>query len=321
MKIKKLHYITILLFLFYSLSLFAYDGPLIDGHLHFSKNSDLNLIKEKFKSNNILKAIIFPREFKSGDDYGISEGQVLNVIKANPEIGWLLLGLQKEDLHNGKRVDYWNAPDSKWKSWLSYAEQELLSGRRKGMGELIVRHYDYHGKGRGEVDFPINSEVFLDLLSLSNKTNRPLVIHAEGELHVTNALLSALPKYPNAKIVWAHGCGRSNPDLINEWFKSHINLYCDLGNMTDTGNYGSLWPRAGTWTYQVEKNGVIDPKWLVIMNSYPDRLYIGSDVNEAKGWNKSWQIRIDRFRKLLSQINPEARELIAYKTAMKLYDW
>lgn len=319
---RKNTYLLILTALFMaSSSAFSYDGPLIDGHLHISAQSDQELIREKFKANHVLKAVIFPREFKAGTDHGISEQRAIEFSEQAPDLGWVLIGLQKDALHFRKPIKYWESPPSEWQEFLAYAEEQLLTGKRKGMGELIIRHYDYHGKGHGEVDFPIKSKVFLDLIGLSNKTQRPLVIHAEGENHVVKDLLETLPRFPEAKLVWAHACGRSDPKLVQVWLKAHPNLFCDLGNMTDTGNYGSLWPRAGDWTFRVEKDGVIEPDWLKILNEHPDRVYIGTDVNEVKGWNQAWGKRIQRFRKLLDQVNPEAQEQIAYKTVQKLYGW
>lgn len=305
----------------FSSSLFAYDGPIVDGHLHISYQSDPAFIRDKFKNLNVARAVIFPREFKAGDDVGITEEKAREFLDENPDLGYVLLGLQLDRLHKKKPVGYWRGPSSDWEQWLRYAETELRSGRRKGMGELIVRHYDYHGKGNGEVDFPIKSEVFKSLLNLSNMTRRPLVMHAEGEEHVVRDLLEVLPSYPDAKVVWAHACGRSDPSLVATWLSAHSNLYCDLGNMTDTGRYGSLWPRAGAWTFQFEVKGKIKPEWIRVLKKYPSRFYIGSDVNEVQGWNRAWETRMKRFRSLLDQLDADTAEWVAFRTAETLYGW
>jgi hypothetical protein len=200
----------------------AYDGPIVDGHLHISELSDPELIREKFKLNGVKNSVIFPREFKAGDDIGISEKMARQFYEKNPDLGYVLIGLQLDRLHKRKPVSYWQDPPQDWTRWLDYAEKELLSGRRKGLGELIVRHYDYHGRGNGEVDFPINSKLFESLLGLASKTLRPIVIHAEGELHVVETLLDSLKRFPQAKVVWAHGCGRSDPKKVLDLSLIHI---------------------------------------------------------------------------------------------------
>ena len=293
----------------------AYDGKFIDGHVHLASGSDPKLIQALFQEQNVSGAVFFPRYFYAGGEPGISEHQVSSF----EPLGQLLVGLQLPILHRDKPNKFWMSPDESWQSWLSNARSELVTGNRKGLGELIIRHYDYHGQGHGEVDFPIDSLVFKSLLELSSDTSRPLVIHAEGEPEVREKILKTLPSYPNARVVWAHGCGRSDPKLIYQWFKSNSNLYCDLANMTDTGHYGSMWPRAGEWTFQLERNGVIEPEWIKVIHAFPERLYLGSDVNETKGWKSAWKKRIIRFRKLLDQVSSPAQEWLAWRTVESLY--
>lgn len=185
-------YLRILCFaaLLSPLSLYAYEGPLIDGHLHLSAASDPTLIEERFRSQKIIGAVIFPREFNAGNDPGITDDGVRRFMEKAPGLGWVLLGLQLKALHKKNAAKYWLHPPEAWREWLSFAEGELISGRRKGMGELIVRHYDYHGRGGDEVDYPIQSKVFKDLMGLSERTGRPLVIHAEGEAHAAAPIRS-----------------------------------------------------------------------------------------------------------------------------------
>ena len=61
-----------------------------------------------------------------------------------------------------------------------------------------------------------------------------------------------LKELPRLKLVWAHGCGRLNPAKIHEILDRNPALYCDLPNMTNTGGYGSGWPRGGVVHF---KNG------------------------------------------------------------------
>jgi len=298
----------------------AEDIPIIDGHLHLFRDVDADHVREKFKEFNVVKAVWFPRGFGSRGSKGIQKGKDLDFAKSNPDLGYVLAGLQKKFLHKEKfGTSNWTDPHKKWKPWLRDAQSKVLNGDFAGYGELIIRHYSYN-QGKGERDYPIDSVVFTDLLRASNESKKPFVIHAEGEDHIVKDLLEQLPKYPNAKVIWAHACGRSNPTLVHQWLLKNPNLYCDLANMTDTGHYGSLWPRHGEWTYRFEKNGEILPDWLTVVEALPSRFYIGSDVNEGVGWDKLvWQERIIRFRKLLAQLSPNAREWLAWKTVETLY--
>jgi len=312
---------------FYSSSAIAqeiYEGPIIDGHLHLFAKTDVNLVRKTFKENNVLKAVWFPRHFKSQVSKGISEEAADEFISANRDLGYFTVGLQRKLLSSLKQApERWAKTDGKWKKFIKGARKKIRNGERDGLGELIVRHYSYNF-GKGEYDYPIDSPLFTSLIRASDELAVPLIVHAEGEDHVVSSLLEKLPKFQNAKLVWAHACGRSDPIKIREWIKSNSNLFCDLGNMTDTGNYGSLWPRAGSWTYQFEKNGKILPEWKALVEDYPNRFYIGSDVNEEQGWGSQfkksmWLKRIKRFRVLLGQLSPNAQEWLAWKTVETLY--
>lgn len=296
--------------------------PIIDGHIHLFRNVDPDDVRKRFKQNNVIGAVWFPRKFKTrGISLGVKKGQADQFQKDNPDLGYVMVGLQRGLLHKESRgSDLWLHPSEKWDTWLNKNKEKVRSGERAGYGELIVRHYSY-SKGRGERDYPLDSKVFHDLMAASNETSSPLVIHAEGEDHVVTSLMNILPRYPRAKLIWAHACGRSNPKKITKWLLDNPNLYCDLGNMTDTGHYGSLWPRYGEWTYRFEKNGVIEPNWVALLEAMPSRFYIGSDINEEGGWdNKVWEKRIQRFRLLLTQLSPNASEWVAWKTVKALYE-
>jgi hypothetical protein len=298
-----------------------YQGVLIDAHVHLSARSDPEKIRQLFDRNNVASGVFFPRQFRAGDDFGVSDQQESELPEKYRSLGLVLIGLQREYLkgRGNDKVPAWIDPGDEWRGFLLAVEGELSKKTRIGMGELIVRHYDYHGKGYGNNDFPIRSKVFQDLLSLANTYKVPLVFHAEGEPHVVSDLLSLLPEYPNGKYIWAHACGRSDASRVREWLKANRNLYCDLANMTDTGNYGSLWPMATPWTVQIERDGVLLTDWKNLLDTMPDRFIIGSDVNEAKGWNNAWERRIQRFRELLGQLNPSAASLIGEGNARRLF--
>ncbi len=303
------------------LTLKPYEGPLIDAHVHLSAGSDPDQIRDLFKSQGVTHAVFFPRQFRAGDDRGVNPDQERQLPKRYQALGTVLIGLQRDALkkRGNDRVPYWLNPDDQWRAFIQLANDQLQSGERQGMGELIIRHYDYHGKGHGENDFPIESRVVSDLMRLSHDWEIPLVFHAESEPHVVTALLKRLPQFPKGRFVWAHACGRSSAQRVRQWLNANPNLYCDLANMTDTGHYGSLWPKASEWTVQVESNGQWVKEWQQLIEDHPDRFMIGSDVNEVKGWRGAWGKRMDRFRVLLGQLKPETAAAVAHLNAKRLF--
>jgi len=297
----------------------VYSGPMIDGHTHLGGNYKPDFMIKHNSENNIVKMIVFPRLFRSKKSSGISEKRASKIAKKYQNHIWMTVGLQRRDLF---RMN-WHKPKGWWKKWLAWARKEILSGRRRGMGELTARHHAYTRNKFTERDFPIDSEVVDDLLKLSAETQRPLVLHAEGEKHVVKAIKIQLKRHPKAILVWAHACGRSSPLLVAKLLSTYPNLYCDLGNMTDTGNYGSFWPRKEKWMWQWEKNGTILPQWVKVMERFPTRFYLGMDTNSWKGWIKrgrrSRRSRLNRFRAVLPQLREKTIKEITVLVPTRLF--
>lgn len=296
-----------------------YDGPMIDGHGHLGGDYDPDYMFERNMQDNIPKIVIFPRIFNSGSSSGTTEEEATKVAALYKNHIWMMVGLQRKDVFEMN----WQDPQSWWQDWLKWARTEIESGRRRGIGELTAVHHAYHESEFAERDFPVDSKLVSDLLTLSAQTQRPLVLHAEGEAHVVPAVETQLKRHPKAILVWAHACGRSNPALVGKLLKTYPNLYCDLGNMTDTGRYGSLWPRKESWMSQWEKNGQILPAWVMLMEQFPDRFYLGMDTNSWRGWEGSGILsragRISRFRAVLSQLTDATIKSITVEVPTRLF--
>ncbi|MBT9611959.1 MAG: amidohydrolase family protein [Burkholderiales bacterium] len=299
----------------------AYDGPIVDAHKHWAEGMNVDDVRLRAKNNNVTRFVIFPRHF--GRD-GITEEVADRLAREHGDIFWVLIGLQKSELIGiavrGSSLWDWHHPPSEWKSFLAWARDELLSGRRHGLGELTAKHYAYTQGLGAERDLPLDSVIFNDLLRLSAETKRPFVLHAEAEKHVMAALEKQLTEVPGAILIWAHACGRTAPGEARRLLRRFPNLHCDLANMTDTGQYGSLWPRAGSWTYQFEKAGQIIPEWKAVVLEFPGRFVLGMDNNEQKGWvNGGWNRRLNRFRSLLDQLPASVASALAHENAVRLF--
>jgi hypothetical protein len=299
----------------------AYDGPVVDTHMHWFSTQSAGAVRDQAAKNNVARIVVLPRMF--GPDR-MTEDAVTQLARSQGDLFWVFIGLQKNELTGtgGRRGIAWDwqRPPAEWKSFLAWARGELLAGRRHGLGELTARHYDYKGNEGGERDLPLDSALFTDLLRLSAETKRPLVLHAEGEPHVVAALEKQLAQHPAALVIWAHACGRTLPDQARRMLARFPNLHCDLANMTDQGRYGSLWPRAGPWTSQFEKSGKIVPEWREVVVEFPRRFMIGMDINEQRAWDDGqWTARLRRFRTLLDQLPNDVASAVAAGNALQLF--
>jgi len=137
-------------------------------------------------------------------------------------------------------------------------------------------------------------------------------------------MISLLKYNPRAKIIWAHNCGRSSAEIIRNLLTQHQNLICDLGNMCNIPprGYGSGWPKKGPWTFLIEDgSGHLYPEMKELFGDFPDRFTIGMDVAHTKSLNqRNYRRRVDRFRKLLSELTPETARHLAYKNAEALFN-
>jgi len=296
-----------------------YEGPIIDGHGHLGGNYDPAEMLARDKRDDVPHMVVFPRLFNADTSKGTTEEVASEIAALYKDHMWMTVALQRRDVYE---MD-WQSPQSWWQDWLKWAKDEISSGRRRGMGELTAVHHAYTESEFAERDFPVDSVLVNDLLTLSAQTQRPLVLHAEGEAHVVPQIETQLKRHPKALLVWAHACGRSQPELVGKLLKTYPNLYCDLGNMTDTGNYGSLWPRKEDWMSQWEQDGTILPEWIKVMEQFPDRFYLGMDTNQWRGWVnqgiRSRAGRLDRFRAVLPQLSDSTIKSITIEVPTKLF--
>jgi hypothetical protein len=150
-----------------------------------------------------------------------------------------------------------------------------------------------------------------------------MVIHMEGYPELVNDLNIVLTEMPELKLVWAHGCGRSGPEVIRGILTNHPNLYCDLSNMTNTGGYGSGWPKAEAFTNKFEAKGVFHEPYKKLILDFPDRFYVGMDVAHQSRWTmengNTFERRVARTRELLATLPEAVAKKLAYQNVIKVY--
>jgi predicted TIM-barrel fold metal-dependent hydrolase len=145
----------------------------------------------------------------------------------------------------------------------------------------------------------------------------------EGYPQLVKELDIVLTELPSLKLVWAHACGRSNSQVINTLLQKHPNLYCDLSNMTNTGGYGSGWPRAEDFTKKIEVNGIFDDEFKNLIIQYPNRFFVGMDVAHQSRWTmekgNTFERRVQRTRDLLGTLPLTIAKKLAYENVIQVY--
>lgn len=88
-----------------------------------------------------------------------------------------------------------------------------------------------------------------------------------------------LAEHPNARIVWAHGgsdlTGNQSPELIGKLMDAHPNLFMSLRPVPPQANSAN--PFGLRFFNLILTQSEIEPNWLALLNSHPDRFVMGSD--------------------------------------------
>ncbi|EGL55187.1 putative metal-dependent hydrolase of the TIM-barrel domain containing protein [Methylophaga aminisulfidivorans MP] len=158
---------------------------------------------------------------------------------------------------------------------------ELNPGFWQGIGEVFTRHDDLTALIHGSAP-RANSEAMMKVYKLAAEYDLPVLLHSnitskrERNPLYLEELEDALNKNPDVKFIWAHA-GTSKElhrhqeeldfirPLLQELLDKYDNLTIDL-----------------SWTmiepYLLNEKGQPRAKWLALLEQYPSRFVIGSDV-------------------------------------------
>ena len=293
--------------------------PLVDAHGHIGASFNLAAVLDAMDKNGVSKQIVMARYYpgpagnldESGDD-----GLSLRLAETYPGRFYPLVGMQRPLLTGTSK---WTKPGSDIEALIQETEVKLASGKFFGIGEFIVRHWAYSTGPHAEQDNPIYSELMRRFSALAARYDVPLVIHMEGYPTLVADFSRLMAENPSTRYVWAHNCGRSKAEVIRNLLSQFPNLFCDLGGMTNVGTgYGSGWPRMEEFTSLIERKGVLFPEMKSLYEEFPDRFMVGMDVAHAPAM-RNYSRRVQRFRKLLEQLSPEARAKIAEENAVRIF--
>lgn len=216
----------------------------------------------------------------------------------------------------------WHSSD---KGFLDDLTRDARSGKYYAMGEFEARHYPSSTNNR-DVHMPVDSESMQVVFGLSAETGLPFLLHHEAEDGLLPELERMLVKYPKAKVIWCHIGRNRNPgtwkkfrraDAARDYLKKYPNLYFDFLASKPGSKYHGTGQVEGVM-YEISSYGVeIDPEWKKVIEEFPDRFVLGSDINTGRFEN--FDRVIDTYRNIiLKGLRPDVAEKIAYKNAWKL---
>jgi hypothetical protein len=93
--------------------------------------------------------------------------------------------------------------------------------------------------------------------------------------------------------------------------------------MTNTGGYGSGWPRSEVFTYKFETKGAFYDHYKKLILDFPDRFFVGMDVAHQSRWTmengNTFERRVNRTRELLSTLPEPVIKKLAYENVIAIY--
>ncbi|MDX9680161.1 MULTISPECIES: amidohydrolase family protein [Pseudomonas] len=169
---------------------------------------------------------------------------------------------------------------------------DLDPGLWQGIGEVFTRHDDLTALTAGDTP-RANNEAMTKVYHLAAENDLPVMLHSNiTSKRERNPLYLAeieepLRNHPHTRFIWAHAgtsaeIHRHQTRLefllptLTRLLESYPNLYIDL-------SWSLLTP------YLLDKQGNPDPAWLQLVERFPERFMLGSDV-------------VGRFNKLGSEL-------------------
>jgi len=300
------------------------DGPLpiIDAHGHLNADMSAEQLIEHMDRAGVRRMVLMARLYESDRAGGSgSDRQALDYAQRFPGRFLPFIAGQHPAL---LPPSVWTSPGYAAQSFLNEAEEKLKAGGYVGLGEFILRHYDYSNFGRqggGEVEIPVDSELMHRIARLAARYGVPVLFHAEAEPPVAAQVRRLLDAEPGTTFIWAHNCGRNSASEIRALLARYPRLICDLGAMAAPGKkgYGTYWPRRTPWIHLIEDGrGRLEPEMARLFDDLADRFLIGMDAAHTPAL-RNYGIRVDRFRLLLSQLKTSTARKLAYENAERIF--
>jgi hypothetical protein len=298
---------------------------IVDGHLHF-----LSFVQETAGMGAFLKAM---------DDTGVKESVVIGmpVVKEWDE------GDAKRPtyyLDNDSRTYWYSATDflvaravldlpkdtqarlhpficgfnSADRNAVDHVERmlALYPNFWQGIGEVFLRHDELTALTYGPVP-RATSNAFGRLLDLAAARNLPVLVHSDigpawlERPEFLGEIESAVRTHPNTRVIWAHaGISRrividNHTDILRRMLGQYANLTIDLSWVI--------------FEQEIAPGGVLDLRWVTLIEEYPSRFVIGSDT---VGFFDQYKPTLQRYYLLLDALKSETARKVAHDNFLAL---
>ena len=202
-----------------------------------------------------------------------------------------------------------------FESMMQDLEEGFEEGSLKGVGELFANNRTTNPKRQMRRKTRIDAPTYRAILDLVEKYGGAMSMHVQWDRDSIEQLGVLADHNPNGNIIWAH-CGNDGSAYdVRKVLKSHLNIYCDLSARSR--------PKLSEWVINKRPKAEIftsyslNSAWKDLIEEMPDRFMVGTDTKTGSHYDKG----INNIRSgLLSNLNQETAEKVAYKNAQRLLD-
>ncbi|EPR37564.1 amidohydrolase 2 [Desulfovibrio sp. X2] len=289
------------------------------------------------ESSYTPKKLDMPRFARQMDDNGVA------LVAFSPQIGkkeYEKHGtLWSDDVRRLVAADPWRylpvTTAGIYPAWTEEPERFLDVTMKKAvedgyplLGEFEFRHYpsprEYkRGEMFRDVNIPIDSPAGKTLFAFSERTGLSFQIHYEIEDQLLPPLEKMLSAYPGAKVIWCHlaqirfsdRARDYGPQFVRKLIENHPNIYFDLAFGTPDAKY----PVSGEHQAHVwdRENGGVKKEWVDLVSAYPWHFVAAFDIGGDRMDDLPEKAANERH--FMAGLPPEVREIVAYKSAWKLF--
>lgn len=284
---------------------------LVDAHDHITHGLAAETIISLMDQAGVHKMVAMANRIRPSQPIGYEESLVLAVYEKYPQRIIPFLTTVRWGWH------------FRGATFLKYAERQLQSGKFKGLGEFMVKHYavpPLPGETASpELTVPVDSQEMRAMMLIGAKYNVPLCIHMETTSETLAALDRALTANKNTKVIWAHqnpvkmGCGsgsqyarKGDPNQVAALMDKHPNLFADIS----LGYEGSF--------FNATLDRQLPESWKNLYERYNDRFMVGFDRAYKTTFEKGYLFRAKWYRIWLSQLSVQTARKLAFENAERL---
>ncbi len=223
--------------------------------------------------------------------------------------------------------------------FVNFAQGLLQSGRFRGMGEFMLKHYPVAPQGgvgspkatdpgrdpeartkeAPLIEVPSDSALMQRMWDLAGQTQAPAIFHMETDENSVAALERTLARFPRVSFIWAHQnpvkthggsleehARQADAGLLRRLLARYPNLHADISL-----GYESIF-------FQPARDRNLPGAWKALYEEHSDRFMIGMDNAYREQFERFFVRRTGFMRDWLDQLSPEAAEPIGCGNAHRI---